>query len=301
LLAVSAGALLWGTNGVIVHAVGHRSGLSAQAIGCYRLLFASGVLMLAYTRSSLALWRRSSARQRWSLLASGVGLGGYQALYFASIGNVGVSVSTLVSIGVAPLAITVATAVSRRQLPSRRSVLILVLGLAGLALVSAGTGTASGPHPLLGVVEAIGSGLGYAASTVVNRRLADTAPPLTLTTVACVVGAATLVPFAAGTGLGFAFDTATISGLGYMGVMATAVAYGLFFHGLRSTTSDVASVLTLLEPLAATTLAVALLHEQLTPRMVLGGGLMLAAIAALYLRRGDPVADPERAPATIVA
>jgi DME family drug/metabolite transporter len=54
LLAVSAGALLWGTNGVIVHAVGHRSGLSAQAIGCYRLLFASGVLMLAYTRSSLA-------------------------------------------------------------------------------------------------------------------------------------------------------------------------------------------------------------------------------------------------------
>jgi DME family drug/metabolite transporter len=109
-----------------------------------------------------------------------------------------------------------------------------------------------------------------------------------------------LVPFAAGTGLGFAFDTATISGLGYMGVMATAVAYGLFFHGLRSTTSDVASVLTLLEPLAATTLAVALLHEQLTLRMVLGGGLMLAAIAALYLRRGDPVADPERAPATIV-
>jgi DME family drug/metabolite transporter len=231
LLAVSAGALLWGTNGVIVHAVGHRSGLSAQAIGCYRLLFASGVLMLAYTRSSLALWRRSSARQRWLLLASGVGLGGYQALYFAFIGNVGVSVSTLVSVGVAPLAITVATAVSRRQLPSRRSVLILVLGLAGLALVSAGSGTASGPHPLLGVVEAIGSGLGYAASTVVNRRLADTAPPLTLTTVACVVGAATLVPFAAGTGLGFAFDTATISGLGYMGVMVTAVAYGLFFHG----------------------------------------------------------------------
>jgi DME family drug/metabolite transporter len=86
-----------------------------------------------------------------------------------------------------------------------------------------------------------------------------------------------------------------------MGVMATAVAYGLFFHGLRSTTSDVASVLTLLEPLAATTLAVALLHEQLTLRMVLGGGLMLAAIAALYLRRGDPVADPEWAPATIVA
>jgi DME family drug/metabolite transporter len=59
-------------------------------------------------------------------------------------------------------------------------------------------------------------------------------------------------------------------------------------------------VLTLLESLAATTLAVALLHEQLTLRTVLGGGLMLAAIAALYLRRADPVADPERAPATIV-
>jgi DME family drug/metabolite transporter len=299
LLAVSAGALLWGTNGVIVHAVANRSALSAVTIGCYRLLFAAAVLMAVFARPTIALWRRSEASQRWLLLASGVGLGGYQALYFAAIGNVGVSISTLVSIGVAPMAITLVTAVSRRARPSRRSMVILALGVAGLALVSAPSGDA-GPHPMLGVLEAVCSGLGYAASTLVNRRLADAASPLTLTTVACVVGTVTLVPFAALSGLSFDVEVGSVSGLAYMGIIATAIAYGLFFHGLRTTTSEVASILTLLEPLAATALAVWLLHESLTARMAVGGALMLVAIAALYLRRPDPVDVAQQAPATIV-
>jgi drug/metabolite transporter (DMT)-like permease len=300
MLAVSAGALLWGTNGVIVHDVAARSGLSSVSIGCYRLLFAAAVLLVGFARPTFRLWRRSSGQQRWLLLVSGASLGGYQALYFAAIGNVGVSLSTLVSIGVAPLAITVGTAAVARTLPSTRSLLILVLGLTGLALVSLPGHAAAGPHPVLGLLEAIGSGLGYAGSTVVNRRLADTEMPMTLTTLACVFGAVTLLPVAASSGLGFHADLVTVSSLGYMGIIATAVAYGLFFHGLRSTSSEVAAVLTLLEPLTATLLAVALLRETLTGLALVGGLLMMVAIAALYLRRPDPVHDPDRAPATIV-
>jgi DME family drug/metabolite transporter len=118
--------------------------------------------------------------------------------------------------------------------------------------------------------------------------------------VACVVGTVTLVPFAALSGLSFDVEVGSVSGLAYMGIIATAIAYGLFFHGLRTTTSEVASILTLLEPLAATALAVWLLHESLTARMSVGGALMLVAIAALYLRRPDPVDVAQQAPATIV-
>ena len=157
-----------------------------------------------------------------------------------------------------------------------------MLALLGLALISLSSGQGSAPHPVLGILESVGSGLGYAGSTLVSARLHPVAGPLTLTTVASLVGALTLLPLAIVGGLGFAVDLATVGGLAYMGVIATALAYGLFFHGLRSTPTEIASVLTLLEPLAATLLAVALIDEHLPAPGVIGAGLMLVAIAVLY-------------------
>ena len=46
LFAVSAGALLWGTTGVAVAIISQRSGLSAIAIGWYRVVVAAGVAAL---------------------------------------------------------------------------------------------------------------------------------------------------------------------------------------------------------------------------------------------------------------
>ncbi len=45
---------------------------------------------------------------------------------------------------------------------------------------------------------------------------------------------------------------------------------------------------TLLEPLAATVLAVIVLHESLAALGVVGGALMLVAIGALYVREPEP-------------
>ncbi|MCW2522803.1 MAG: transporter [Frankiales bacterium] len=282
LLAVSAGAVLWGTNGVLVHFISDHRHLAAVSIGFYRLVFSSLVLILIAGVSSVRVWRAVTATQRWLLLLSGVLLGAYQGLYFAAIGAVGVSVSTLVSLGVAPLAITAFQSARSRRWPAGRNVVVLLLALLGLALISQSSAQGSAPHPVLGILESVGSGLGYAGSTLVSARLHPVAGPLTLTTVASVVGAFTLLPLAVIGGLGFEVDAATVGGLAYMGIIATALAYGLFFHGLRSTPSEVASVLTLLEPLTATLLAVALINEHLPVAGIVGAGLMLVAIGVLY-------------------
>jgi len=70
------------------------------------------------------------------------------------------------------------------------------------------------------------------------------------------------------------------------------VAYGLFYAGLRSTSSETAGVLTLLEPLAAAVLAAVVLHERLTGLGIAGGPLLLAAIAALYVRAPEAETPP---------
>ncbi len=62
-------------------------------------------------------------------MLAGAGLGGYQALYFVGVQDVGVSVSTLVSLAVAPVALTLAGAVTRRA-PARRRHAVATAGCA---------------------------------------------------------------------------------------------------------------------------------------------------------------------------
>jgi len=288
LFAVSAGALLWGTTGVVVHVIAQRSGLGAVPIGCYRLIFAAIALLLLVRLGGVRRVRALSWPHRWGLVLSGVGLGVYQALYFVGVQDVGVSISTLVSLGVAPIAITAATSVSRRSMPAGRSLGTLVFAIVGLAMVSLSAGSSTGPHPLTGVLASIASGLGYAGYTLLGRRLVGHVDTMVLATSTSVVGALVLLPLGLIEGMGVS-DGVSIVWLVYLGVFTTALAYVLFYTGLRSTPPEVAAVLTLLEPLAAAILAVVALHESLSAMGAAGASLMLVAIAVLYLRR--PSAD----------
>jgi DME family drug/metabolite transporter len=291
LLAVSGGALLWGTTGVAVRIISDRSGLAAVPIGCYRLAVAAVALAALFRTSSLRRVRASWRKHRWSLVLSGAGLGIYQALYFVGVQDVGVSVSTLVSLAVAPVALTIAGVASGRSRLTPASIATLTCAVGGLALISLASGSSASvpaPHPVIGILASLGSGLGYAATTIVNRRLAADGDPLLLTAATSGIGALVLLPVALFLGMSFPVDAITIWWLVYIGIASTVVAYGLFYAGLRSTSSEVAGVLTLLEPLTATLLAAAFLGESLSPAGLAGALLLLAAIAVLYVRRPEP-------------
>jgi DME family drug/metabolite transporter len=295
LLAVSGGAVLWGTTGVAVRTIADRSSLSAVPIGCYRLAIAAALLMLVFGRSGPRRLRAVWRRHRWVLIASGAGLGIYQALYFVGVQYIGVSVSTLVSLAIAPVVLTIASAVTARRRPSAASSVTVACAVGGLALVSlaaGGTGSTA-PHPVVGIVASLGSGLGYAATTVLNRRLVAEGDALVLTAATSGIGALVLLPIAVPFGMAVPHDLVAGWWLFYIGLGPTAIAYWLFYSGLRSTTSEVAGVLTLLEPLTAALLAAWLLGESLTGAGLVGSGLLLVAIAVLYVRR------PEMEPAAL--
>ena len=177
-------------------------------------------------------------------------------------------------------------------MPQPSALAVLGCAVVGLALVSVRTDSGvPAPHPVLGVLASIASGLGYAGISALSRRMSHQ-DPFVLTGVTSTVGAAVLLPFAAVSGLGMHRDGVATFWLGYIGIVPTVVAYWFFYRGLRSTASEVAGVLTLLEPLTAAVLAAIVVHEQLTAAALVGGALMLIAVAALYLRKPAPeVAD----------
>jgi drug/metabolite transporter, DME family len=295
LVQISLAAALWGTTGVVVRRLHESAGLGPIAIGFYRLLVAA-LLLLILSGPRLRQVVGALRSHPWSLLLAGVGLGIYQVLYFISVAEVGVSVATVVSLGIAPVITAGIEAVAARRRPSLRTTGVVAAAVAGLVLVavsSSGSVSAAAPRPVLGLLAAVGSGVSYALTTVVSRHAAQTVSPLVMTTTSTVIGAITLLPAALISGAGFAVTGTSITQLLYLGAATTVLAYALFYAGLRSTPSSVASVLTLIEPLTATVLAVILLAEPLPLLTIVGGVLLLGAIAVLYLApAGGQAAEP---------
>jgi DME family drug/metabolite transporter len=271
-----------------VRIVNERSALPAVSIGWYRVAIAALVVLVIFRGEGLRATVDAFRRHPVALTVVGAGFGAYQALYFIGVQYVGVSISTLVSLGVAPIALTVAAALANRRAPAPSALAVLTCATVGLALVSLRPGSGLGaPHPVLGVLASLGSGLGYAGITVLSRRMSHL-DPLLLTGATSAVATVVLLPFALAAGMTVPTDGIADGWLVYIGIVPTVLAYWLFYRGLRSTVSEVAGVLTLLEPLTAAVLAAIVLHESMSGSAVIGGLLMLVAVGSLYLRRPTP-------------
>ncbi len=72
----------------------------------------------------------------------------------------------------------------------------------------------------------------------------------------------------------------------YLGVVPTALAFGLFFWGMREATATVASIGALAEPLTASVLAVLIFGEQMGTLGLLGAALLVGAMLLLYMNHG---------------
>jgi DME family drug/metabolite transporter len=298
LIQVSLAGVLWGTGGLGVQIIREHEPMSVLTISAWRMVLATLVLaVLVGAQRQLADVRRLWATHRRAALLAGVATGTYQALYFGAVVTVGVTVATVVSLGVAPVLVATYEAILQRRRPDRSTVAVLVVALAGLLLVSSTAGLgATGPRPGLGVALATASGAVYGFTTVVAGRIASATTPLALTTVATAAGAVALIPFglvaARGEAPLISADPVVIGTLVYLGAVTMALAYGLLYAGLRTTTSSTAVVASLLEPVTAAVVAALLLDERLGAAGILGTLLILAAVAGLGRREPAPATPP---------
>jgi DME family drug/metabolite transporter len=284
LVLLTAAGVLWGSIGLVVRLLEDR-GNSAIAVAFWRLVCAGLVLLPIMGPARLRELGRQ-ARRSGRLAAVALGSLAFQLLYFLAVRDVGVAVATLIALGLAPVAITAAESLSARTRPATRTLLVLLLALTGLVLVTA-VGSSSllvAPRPLLGVIEAILSGLMYAASTSWSAPLSNRLEPISIIFATTVAGIVVLLPVVAFAGWHVPQTSAAVSGTIWLGLVTTVIAYGLFYSGLRSTPGSIAMIVTLLEPVVAVFLAALFLHEPLTIANVVGGTLLLAAVVALYLK-----------------
>lgn len=287
LAQVCLAGVLWGTGGLALRLLREDVPMSVLVVGAWRMGIATVVLLavvvaLRQRADLVALLRDRPGRAA----LVGAGTGAYQALYFASVVDAGVTVATVVSLGLAPVLLTVAEAVRDRRMPGRTRVLVLLGALLGLVLVSLATEPSGAmPHPVRGLLLAVASGTTYAVTTALAPAVARGHTPLALTTVATTAGALVLTPLAvwsAAQGSPWTTtETRPLLLLAYLGVMTMALAYLLLYAGLRTAPASSAVVASLLEPVTAAVMAAALLGERLGVLGVVGSGLILLAVVGL--------------------
>ncbi|MDT7657187.1 MAG: drug/metabolite transporter, family [Pseudonocardiales bacterium] len=290
---LSAG-LLWGTGGLAGSLLGQVAALPPLAVATYRLA-GGGLTVLAVLAVTGRLPRLR--RAGWlRVLSVGVLTATYQACYFAAVAMTSLAVATVIAIGAAPVLVLTAEAVGERRRPGSASLVAIGLALLGLALLLGTSGhpltRAGGGSLALGVLLALGAAAGFGALALIGRRpvpgldgpatigVGFTAGGVLLAVSALVVGALTGGPGFGGHGFGgleFAPTAASVGLLVYLGWVPTALAYGLFFVGLRGVSASSAAVVAVLEPVTATVLGVLVLGQRLGLGGMVGAGLLCAA------------------------
>ena len=286
LVLIALAAISWGTSGSVMTVLAEHAAASPLLVGVARLWIAAIFLLAATAMTARGVVVATG--DRWRCLAMGACMAAYQAAYFTAVTLGGIAVVALVAICSAPLLIAaLAPWLLGERLPPRvgGALLLGVLGTALLVAAPAGTLDLS-PRFLAGVLLAFVAGLAYALYVLVAKATLRRSAPLPATALTFTIGALLLTPALVWTAAPWTQLALGWPWLLYLGGVATAAAYAIYTLGLRSVPASVAGITTLLEPLTATILGVALFGERLGPAGIVGALLLVTALGLLLADRG---------------
>lgn len=282
--------VLWGTIGPAAAVVDEHTSLDPLQTSFWRLLVAVVPLTLL---AVVATRGRERPARKWLLLGLAVGAvtGLSQLSYFAAVASAGIAVPTLIATGLAPVLTALGQTVLFGDRPDARTLLAMAGAIAGLGILVA---DAPGHVTAAGVLLAVASAVTFATYSLgagpVSRRL----DVRVVNAAAIAGGALAMLPFVLLTGgPGLADSGVGWLALLHLGLVVSGLAYALYFSAARTLPSTHLTILSLLEPFVAALIAAAAFGESLTLGVLVGGVLLLGAVAALRPPRGGP---PEPTP-----
>jgi drug/metabolite transporter, DME family len=276
LLRLVTSGFLWGTGGLTGSQLGRVAGLSPIAVAACRLT-AGGVLIVCYLTATRRTW--PSGRAAWArITVIGLLAAIFQSCYFAAVSLTSVPLATLITIGAAPVIVLGAERAIGRPV-GRLAVLTTGLAVTGLGLL---VGLPSGFREtavLASAGMAVLAAAGFAAITLISMRPVAGLDDLAVTGFGFTIGGLVLMPAAGLAGsIAFRPGLPAIGLLVALGTGPTAVAYTLYFRGLRTVAASTAARLALLEPLTGAILAALLLGERLSATGIVGAAIIGAAV-----------------------
>ncbi|MDQ4138660.1 MAG: EamA family transporter [Actinomycetota bacterium] len=286
--AIVAACVLWGTTGTAASIVPQT--VSPLAIGAATMGI-GGLLLFAVNGPVALRALRDPGSRRW-LAAGSLGVFVYPLAFYSSMDAAGVAIGNVVSLGTGPLFAALWEWLFERRGLSRRWAISTGIALAGVLLLGVGgveRRGAPGSDPLAGILLGLLAGAAYAWYTYASTRAIAVGHPGRAAMAGMFgIGAILLLPVLFLTGSPILGSGTAVGVLTYLAVGPMFLAYLLFGFGLRTIRSSSATTLTLLEPVVATLLAVAVVGERPGPVAWTGLVLILIGITVLVAARRRP-------------
>ncbi|WP_425473845.1 EamA family transporter [Saccharothrix saharensis] len=237
----------------------------------------------------VAVTRRLPEGDWWwrSLVLGTLNIGVFLPLLFLAAYRLPGGVAATVG-AVQPLIVAGLAVVLLGQRMTTRTALAGIAGVVGVALLVL---RADARLDLVGVAAALGGAVAMAAGVVLGKRWASPAPLPALTGWQLVAGGLVLLPVTfLVEGAPPAMTAANVGGFAYLGIIGGAVAYALWFRGIRVLAATQVTFLGLLSPVVATAVGWLVLDQGLSASQVFGAVVVLAA---LVVAQGNPArSDP---------
>jgi drug/metabolite transporter (DMT)-like permease len=158
------------------------------------------------------------------------------------------------------------------------------VAFAGVALMSTGMGAAGGDAA--GLALALLAAVLYAVSVLLQKVILRDVDGLRATWLGCVTGTVVLLPFAATLPAQVAAASpAALTGVLYLGVFPTAIAFTTYAYALRQVPAGRLGTVGYLATVVSVLMSWALLREAPTVLTLVGGAVCLAGVA-ITRRRG---------------
>ncbi len=185
-----------------------------------------------------------------------------------------------------PLWMALADRVINGQRIPLRGWLALVIGIGGIAVLA----RPSGDGALLPVLVVLGAGMSWGVGSVLAGRLPGPASPLVGSAMEMLTGGIVLTGLAAATGELTRFDPAHVSAQSLLGLLyligpGSLLALTCYVIALRRLPTAVVSTYAYVNPVVAVSLGALLLGERPTLATLLGGAIVVIAVAMLLMRR----------------
>ncbi|GAA6209483.1 DMT family transporter [Cognatishimia sp. WU-CL00825] len=271
--SVIIAAMLWGTTGTVQALLPESR--EPLAVGAMRLLVGAIALLamaLAHQPS-----RRALVRLPWvSVFFAGSSIACYNLLFFWAVSEAGVGIGTAVTIGSAPFWATAYEALSRTALPTRKRLggqIISIIGVAFLGLAAADDGKGS-----LGLVLALGAGASYASYSLITSKIGHKAPSTAIAAGTFSCAALLTLPVLAVVPIAWVIAPGVWLAIGFLGIVATGLAYAFYTWGLTRVAASSAVTLALAEPVTAWLLATVIIKDPVTLTSATGVGLILVGL-----------------------
>ena len=258
-LLVAAAALLWSSGGLAIKLVP----LSGLGVAFWRS-FVSAIFLLLVFRPSRARWRHAKP--------STVAVYALMILTFVSATKMTTAANAIFLQYTGPLYVLGLAPFLLKERFRKIDAAAVGVALAGMSLFFVGR---LDPGALLGNFVAVLSGLFFGLTVLLLRRDAsgDAIPSVIAGNLAA---AALAFPFARGN---LALDGRGLLLVVFLGVVQMGISYVLFVKGLKTVPATEASLIGMLEPMFNPLWAFIGLGERPTPWALLGGAIVLVAVA----------------------